>query len=111
MVYFHYLVCLLHRSSTYRWYKLNELFFMASYHLCGTQVNLSARLQLDLTNVTSTDRLYSVTSFLIASNLLFIILLPAFVCILALPVKVSNTQWYMHKESLYMQLFNLPLEC
>ena len=68
-------------------------FFMASYHLCDTQVRLLARLQFDVTKVTSNDSSYSMTSFLIELRL------AALVRTLDFPVKVFDTQWYTHRES------------
>ena len=79
---------------------------MASYHLCGTRVSLSARLQFEVTSTASTDRLYSVTSFLMVSSLRLIsISLAALVRTLALPVSVSDIQWYTHSESVCMRNF------
>ena len=69
------------------------------FYLCGTWVNLSAWLQLDIIKVTSTDSSYTATSFLIVLSLLLVsILLAALVHTLALPVKVSDIQWYTHRE-------------
>ena len=79
---------------------------MASYHLCGTWVSLSARLQFEVTSTASTDRLYSVTSFIMVSSLRLIsISLATLVRTLALPVSVSDIQWYTHSESVCMRNF------
>ena len=66
--------------------------FMESNHHLGSRVNLSARLQFDITKFTSMDSSYSSVSFLMDLSLLLISTpLAALVRTLTLPVKVSDT--------------------
>ena len=84
-------------------------FFMESNYLWCNWVNLSARLQFDLTKVTSMDSSYSSASFLMVLSLLISLSLAVLVRTLALSVKMSDTQWYTHKESVHIYNFFTPL--
>ena len=76
-------------------------FFMESNSLRGNWVKPLARLQFDITRNTSMDSSYLSASFLMVLSLLLLsISLATLVRILALPVKVSNTQWYTHNKSI-----------
>ena len=94
MVYFRYFIWFFHRGCA-----SSSPFFIDSYLFCGTRVKPLARLQFDVTWVTSMHSSYSAASFLmVLSIILMSISLAALVRTLALPDKVSGTQWYTQES-------------
>ena len=76
--------------------------FIAVNHLSGTLISQSAMFLFDGTNTTSTVNSYSSTSFFrVFSCLLISISVAALVRTRVLPVRVSDTQWCTHTESVF----------
>ena len=86
--------------------------FIAVNHLWGTLVSWSAIFLFDGTNTMSTVNSYSSTSFFREfSHLLISISVAALVRTHVLPIRVSDTQWCMHTESVFTCMHvALPLE-
>ena len=104
MVYYCYFVWLLHGSSAYQ-HTGSSLFLMDLYHLYGTQVNLSARLQFDVTKVIHRQFIFG-GQFLDGTqppSYKHFSTHPGLAC-----QGVQHPQWYMHKESVCIWTFFIP---